>query len=236
MMNVNTMLAGLKELVNNPTPRIAVGLCLDVSSSMKGAPIRELNKGVQEYLAQMRGDDMTRYSVETAVVTFATEVNRLSDFRLPDDVQLPEMTAEGTTHMGDGLMEILDQLDKRKSQYKATGVDYYQPMLVVMSDGHPNGNRETLEKAIGRISQLTQHRKLTVVAVGIGPDADLNTLARVSPMAPPVRLDGIKFHEFFVWLSQSVAEIAMSQPDEETGPDRNALAALAAEVWPAKGL
>ena len=38
-MDYNTMLAGLRELVDNPTPRVPVGLCLDVSSSMYGQPI-----------------------------------------------------------------------------------------------------------------------------------------------------------------------------------------------------
>lgn len=236
MMNVNAMLAGLKDLVNNPTPRIAVGLCLDVSSSMNGTPIQELNQGVQQYLSQIREDDMTRYSAETAVVTFATDVKCLSDFKLPDDIQVPAMVPAGTTHMGEGLTEALNRLEKRKSQYKATGVDYYQPMLVVMSDGKPNGDKEVLEKAIDRIERLTRSRKLTVVAVGVGPQADMNTLARISPLSPPVRLDNVKFREFFVWLSQSVAEIAVSQPGEEAGPDMKALAALAAEAWPAKSL
>ena len=236
MKNVNDMLAGLNDLVNNPTPRIAVGLCLDVSGSMGGAPIEELNRGVEEYLSQMRSNDMTRYSAETAVVTFASDVKKLSGFKLPDDIHLPEMTAYGNTYMGEGLMEILDQLDRRKQQYKATGVDYYQPMLVVMSDGRPNGSWDTLEDAIERISELAQNRKLTVAAVGIGPQADMETLARISPITPPVRLDEIQFHEFFAWLSQSVAEISASQPDCESGPDMDALAALAAEVWPSQSL
>lgn len=45
------------------------------------------------------------------------------------------MEAEGMTCMGEGLSLALDLLKKRKAKYKATGVDYYQPILVVMSDG-----------------------------------------------------------------------------------------------------
>ena len=36
MNNYDTMLAGLKDLVDNPTPRVPVALCLDVSGSMTG--------------------------------------------------------------------------------------------------------------------------------------------------------------------------------------------------------
>lgn len=81
---------------------------------------------------------------------------------------MPEMEAEGMTCMGEGLSLALDLLEKRKAKYKATGVDYYQPILVVMSDGLPNGNRRVWDEAVERIRALCASRKLSVVAVGIG--------------------------------------------------------------------
>ena len=57
------------------------------------------------------------------------------------------MEAEGMTCMGEGLSLALDLLEKRKAKYKATGVDYYQPILVVMSDGLPNGKRRVWDEA-----------------------------------------------------------------------------------------
>ena len=36
-----------EDLVNNPTARVPVCLCLDISGSMDGDPIDELNKGVR---------------------------------------------------------------------------------------------------------------------------------------------------------------------------------------------
>ena len=50
MLPVNQMLAGLRDLVDNPTPRVPVILCLDVSSSMQGRSIAELNGGIQQFL------------------------------------------------------------------------------------------------------------------------------------------------------------------------------------------
>ena len=42
----NNMLLRMEDLVNNPTPRVPVCLCLDVSGSMSGSAIDELNQGV----------------------------------------------------------------------------------------------------------------------------------------------------------------------------------------------
>ena len=236
MQNYNLMLAGLRDLVNNPTPRIPVALCLDVSGSMDGEPIRELNAGVQQYLTEMRSDDLTLYSAETAVVSFADEAECAADFNTADRLQVPELEAGGLTNMGAGLTLALDLLEQRKDQYKTTGVDYYQPILVVMSDGNPNGSRAVMEEAVSRIRQQAEARRLTVVAVGIGPGADMDMLARVSPRQQPVRLSVLQFREFFAWLSRSVASVSASMPGDEPDLDMEDLQALAAEPWPEGGL
>lgn len=111
-------------------------------------------------------------------------------------------------------------------------MDYYQPILVVMSDGHPNGDRKVWEETTERIRELGTARKLSVVAVGIGNDADMEMLAKVSPRQRPVRLNGLQFREFFAWLSRSVANVSASLPGEEPNVDLEALEALSAEPWP----
>lgn len=232
MNNYDTMLAGLKDLVDNPTPRVPVVLCLDVSGSMSGVPIRELNAGVGQYLSEMQSDELTRYSVETALVTFSTGAECVADFEMADRIQAPELEANGITCMGEGVELSLNLLEQRKTAYKATGVDYYQPILVLMSDGAPNGDPRVLNKAAQRAQELCKQRRLTVVAVGIGPNADLEMMALFTPKQRPVRLNELQFREFFAWLSQSVANVSASLPGDETDLDLEALEALEAEPWP----
>ena len=232
MMNYNAMLCGLRDLVDNPTPRVPVLLCLDTSGSMVGDPIRELNLGVRKYLEEMKGNDLTRCSVETAVVSFDDSADCVADFDTADRLQVSEMEAGGMTCMGEGLSLGLDLLEKRKAQYKATGVDYYQPILVVMSDGYPNGDRKVWEETTERIRALCTSRKLSVVAVGIGNDANMEMLAKVSPRQRPVRLNGLRFREFFAWLSRSVANVSESLPGDEPDMDMDAFQTLSAEPWP----
>ena len=43
----SNLLLRREDLINNPTARVPVCLCLDVSGSMNGAPIKELNDGVR---------------------------------------------------------------------------------------------------------------------------------------------------------------------------------------------
>ena len=234
-MNYNTMLAGLRDLVDNPTPRVPVALCLDVSSSMMGQPIQELNAGLQQFLDELRQDDLTCSAAEAAVVTFGSGAACVADFATVDQLQVAELQANGLTYMGEGLELALDLLEQWKARYKTSGVDYYQPILVVMSDGCPNGDPRVLHRAIDRIGQLTAGRRLTVVAVGLGEQADMEQLRRIGGHRT-VQLQGLQFREFFTWLSQSVSQVSASTPGDEPDVDLAALQSLAAQPWPTDSL
>lgn len=231
MENYNNMLAGLRELVDNPTPRVPVALCLDVSGSMRGQPIQELQQGLRKYRDEMLTDELTRFSAETALITFATDAECVSDFCTPDRMQLPALDADGLTAMGSALNLALDRLESRKQQYRSSGIDYYQPILVVMTDGQPTDPLVTRD-AVQRVRELAEKRKLTVIAVGIGPDADMTMLQKLCVRGKPVRLSAMQFREFFAWLSASVSGVSASTPGEEAPLDLMQLAALSAEPWP----
>ena len=111
--------------------------------------------------------------------------------------------------------------------YSNAGVLYYQPWLVLMTDGQPNGRQEELERAIDRVSEMVTQRKLTVFPIGIGADADMTVLARFSPNRPPLRLRGLSFKEFFEWLSKSVSRVSRSTPGDKVKLDLDGLAGWA---------
>lgn len=209
-------LMGKDDLINNPTARVPICLCLDVSASMMGNPINELNRGVKLFYDSIKNDEIASYSAEISIVTFGKNgVECIADFLSmcisPDP---PILTANGLTPMGEAVNMALDLLEQRKQAYKIAGVDYYQPWLVLMTDGIPNGKASELSRAIARTADLVNNRKLTVFPIGIGNDADMGVLARFSPKRVPLRLQGLKFCEFFAWLSKSVSTTSQSIPGE----------------------
>ena len=206
----------LDDLVNNPTARVPVCLCLDVSGSMEGDPIRELNEGVRQFYEAIREDEVALYAAEICIVTFGHKgAQCIVDFAgLEHQPEAPVLTANGMTPMGEAVNLALDLLEQRKNAYKDKGVDYYQPWLVLMTDGEPNGDKNELARSINRTVDMIDSKKLTIFPSGIGEDADMDTLARFSPKRTPLRLKGLCFREFFQWLSQSVSCTSTSMPGE----------------------
>ena len=203
------------DLVANPTARVPICLCLDTSGSMHGAPIAELNSGVRHFLDAVRADEIAQWSAEVVVVTFGPDVAKLLDFGPVQKQQVPVLSANGGTPLAGAVQLALDTLDERKREYQGNGVDYYQPWLVLMTDGNPTDPPHEVDTAAARTAELVRGRKLSIFAIGIGGAADMDALRRFSPTRQPLRLQGLKFKEFFEWLSKSVQVVSRSTPGQD---------------------
>lgn len=219
---------GLLELIENPTPRVPVSLCIDTSASMTGEKIRELVSGINLFYSAIREDDDAHDAAEVSIVEFNSGANLIQDFASIEHLKtIDSINPSGLTYMGEGVALALDTLEKRKALYSNNGVLYYQPWLVLMTDGQPNGDSSALEAAVKRVVDLAERKKITVFAIGIGADADMSVLQRFSPNRPPLRLQGLNFKEFFEWLSKSVARVSQSTPGDAVKLDLEGLAGWA---------
>lgn len=219
---------GADDLVENPTPRVPVSLCIDTSGSMLGDKIRELIEGVNLFYDAIDEDDDAHDAAEVSIVEFNSAATLIQDYASIERLERIEtIDPSGLTFLGEGVNLALDTLEKRKSVYSGSGVLYYQPWLVLMTDGQPNGDPAELERAVQRVTELVAAKKLTVFPIGIGGDADMGVLAHFSPSRPPLRLQGLKFKEFFEWLSKSVSRVSRSTPGDTVKPDLEGLAGWA---------
>jgi uncharacterized protein YegL len=219
-----TLRIGVDDLVENPTPRVPVTLCLDTSGSMLGDKIRELVEGVNLFYDAIDEDDDARDAAEVSIVEFNSGANLSQDFAGVERLErIGKIEPTGATFLGEGVNLALDTLENRKSVYSQAGVLYYQPWLVLMTDGQPNGDPASLERAIQRVTDLVAAKKLAVFPIGIGSDADMDVLQRFSPKRPPLRLRGLSFKEFFEWLSKSVSRVSRSTPGDTVKLDLEGL-------------
>lgn len=201
------------DLIDNPTTRVPVVLCLDVSASMRGEKIQELNRGVKEFFNAVKNDDVAKYAVELCIVTFNHSAQKVLDFagieRQIDQFNTINLVASGNTAMGAAVNMALDLLEKRKQEYQDKGVDYWQPWLVLMTDGQPT---DVITSAAQRTAKLINEKKLTIFPIGIGDGANMEQLKKFSPTKEPLRLKGLMIAEFFDWLGKSVKTTSQSAP------------------------
>ena len=203
----------IDDLINNPTTRVPVVLCLDTSASMRGEKIDELNAGVKQFFNAVLSDDIAKYAVELCIVTFSSRATKILDFanieRQVESFKKTNLEASGCTAMGAAVNMSIDLLDARKKEYQDKGVDYWQPWLVLMTDGQPT---DDITNAAKRTSELVENKKLTIVPIGIGSGANMQRLQQFSPKREPLKLKGLMLSEFFDWLGKSVKTTSQSAP------------------------
>jgi uncharacterized protein YegL len=202
----------LEEMSDNPSARLPVCLALDTSGSMAGTKIHELNAALHTFFDTVRSDEMASISAEIAIVTFGGTAAKVMDFADVNRQRIPVFGANGGTEMGAGVAMSLEMLDQVKRLYSGLGQDYFQPWLVLMTDGEPT---DDINSAVQRCRELVARRKLTVFPIAIGKDANLQTLASFSPNLPPLRMESTDLRRFFAWLSRSISTASLSNPGDK---------------------
>jgi uncharacterized protein YegL len=206
----------MSELLNvefvNADPRCACMLLLDTSGSMGGAPIEALNLGLRTFQTELQNDELAARRVEVAIVTFGYNgVQQVQDFVTAGQFSAPTLSAGGNTPMGQAINTGLDLLHARKQIYKSNGVPYYRPWVFLITDGGPT---DEWHAGANRVKQEEGNKALSFFAVGVA-GANMQTLSQIA-VRQPLMLDGLKFVELFVWLSQSQRRVSGSKVGEQT--------------------
>jgi uncharacterized protein YegL len=195
---------------DNPEPRCACLLLLDKSGSMAGRKIDELNAGLRQFQEELLKDDLAAKRVEVAIVSFAP-LTIDNDFVSASAFSPPILEAQGDTPIGAAIMQGLSLLEARKTLYRQSGVAFYRPWIILMTDGGPT---DSISSAAAAIREGEASKKFAFFAVGVG-EANMQKLAEIS-VRQPVPMKGISFREFFLWLSSSMKTVSHSSPQAES--------------------
>lgn len=216
------------EIANPQHPHCATLLLLDVSGSMQGDKIRQLNEGLQVFKDEILQDDLARKRVDLAIITFGEDVKLVSDFTSVDALPDITLTASGLTPMGYALNMAMDKIEERKQEYKTKGIDYYRPWIFMITDGEPTDIKPSdpqWKALVSRIHTGEAEKKFLFFAVGVEP-ANMQILRELSPHTRlPLKLKKDKFREMFTWLSKSTRKTSASKVgdvvtlEDPTGPN-----------------
>ena len=198
---------GTDSFADNPEPRCPCLLLLDTSGSMAGAPIDQLNAGLADFKNALMDDSIAMKRVEVAVVTFGP-VKIESTFHTAPNFFPPIFTANSDTPMGAAIKQGLDMLRQRKDEYRANGIAYYRPWIILITDGAPT---DEWKSVTALIKDGEKSKSFVFFAVGIG-GADMNILRQINVDREPLKLQGLKFRELFKWLSDSMGGVSRSAP------------------------
>jgi uncharacterized protein YegL len=196
------------EFAENPEPRCPCILLLDTSGSMQGDSIEELNRGLQTFRDEIFNDSLSLKRVEIAVVTFGP-VRVLQDFATADQFRPPRLEASGETPLAAAVTRGLGLLKTRKQVLRENGIKLFRPWIFLITDGEPTDNWQNLPQII---REGEQSKSFSFFALGVR-QANFAVLRQIAAREP-LKLSGVRFREFFLWLSASLKNVSRSNPGD----------------------
>lgn len=199
-----------------PTAKpLPVILLLDVSGSMCGPKIQNLNAAVKEMLETFCDSESGETEIHVAIITFGAEVSLHQALTSASNISWHDLSAGGGTPLGTALKMAKTMIeDKDVIPSRA-----YRPTVVLVSDGRPGDNWKTpLQDFIneGRSSKCDR------MAMAIGADADEDVLGKFigNAEAPLLYAENAKqLRDAFKFVTMSVTMRTQSQnPNQVTKP------------------
>lgn len=210
----DTMPADMPDYTANPNQRTPCILVLDASASMEGEPIEELNQGLRDFIEDLQNDPTASSRVQVAAICVGGPsggADVIMDWTDASDLQPFELTAANLTPLGTGMSKALDMIEAQKEDFRANGINYTRPWLVMMSDGAPND--DGWEQAARKAREAEADKKCVIYPLAVG-EARRDVLQEFAE-TPVARLDGYKFRQFFKWLSNSMSAVSGKAPGDQ---------------------
>ncbi len=139
---------------------------------MAGPPIVAVNEGLELLYKLLMNDPVAKESVWISLIRFASRASQ--DPLMPIDVWLPPiLSAQGSRSTGAALLLLAESIEEDLRHSTPQQPGDYRPLVLLLTDGTPTDNY--LAPAT-RIKALQGNRKPTIVALGCGPNVDVDML------------------------------------------------------------
>ena len=184
-----------------PTAKpLPVVLLLDVSGSMSGDKIDNLNKAVKDMLNTFAEEEKMETEILVSVVTFGSQVELHLPYTKASQVEWSPLLADGMTPMGAALQMAKAMIEDKET----TPSRAYRPTVVLVSDGQPN---DSWERPLDQFITEGRSSKCDRMAMAIGRDAN-ETVLKCFIKGTPHELfyaeNAGQIHEFFQRVTMSV--------------------------------
>ena len=190
--------------------RLPIYFVVDISDSMVGEPIAQVEKGLRSIINELRGDPYALETVFVSVIAFAGKAEALCPLTELYKFQTPNLPIGEGTALGGALEYLMRDLDRSVQKTTAEVKGDWKPIVFLFTDGVPTDNPD---KAVEQWNRKYR-RACNLVAVSLGDGANTKVLSSLTENV--LRLGETtpkSFSTFFKWVTASIKTSSVSVSD-----------------------
>lgn len=193
--------------------RLPIYFLVDVSESMVGTPIEQVQQGMRTIIQNLRVDPYALETVFVSIIAFAGKAKVLSPLTELYKFYPPTFPIGGGTSLGAGLEALMNDIDSSVQKTTMEQKGDWKPIIFLFTDGNPTDNYQA---AFRRWNE--KYRKhCSLVAVSIGDNVNVLTLAQITDDILLLKdTDPESFSKFFKWVTASIKTTSMTVSEQAT--------------------
>lgn len=186
---------------------LPVILLLDVSGSMGGESIKQLNIAVKEMISDFASAEKNEVEILVSIITFGAKVLLHTPYTSAKDIEWQDLTVSGSTPMGTAFSMAKAMIEDKET----TPSRAYRPTIVLVSDGEPTDSWQQPLRALVNDGRSNKCDRMAMAIGGAASNTVLNEFISGTENKVFTAQDASQIQEFFKFLTMSVTTRTNSQ-------------------------
>jgi uncharacterized protein YegL len=197
--------------------RLPIYFLIDVSESMVGEPIEQVQDGMATIVKELRTDPYALETVWVSVIAFAGQSKTLAPLQEIISFYPPKFPVGSGTALSVGLGHLMVQLRKNTIPTTLEQKGDWKPIVFLFTDGVPTDNPRDVQGVIAEWKR-NWARSVNLVAVSFGKHTDNKMLAQLTDNVLYFdNADAGAYKQFFKWVTNSIKTSSLSVENNSTG-------------------
>lgn len=181
--------------------RLPIYFLIDISESMVGEPIEQVQEGIATIIKELKTDPYALETVWVSIIGFAGKSKVITPLQDVITFYPPKIPIGSGTSLSKGLDELMYSIDNEiiKTTYERKGD--WKPVIFLFTDGIPTDDST---RAVERWNSKYRG-KCNLIIISVGDNTNINLLGKLSEQVLLFKnTDTNSYKEFFKWVTASI--------------------------------
>ncbi|WP_298511212.1 TerY-C metal binding domain-containing protein [uncultured Kordia sp.] len=181
--------------------RLPIYFLIDVSESMIGNPIANVEKGIESIIRELKTNPVALETVWISIIVFAGKAKTIIPLQDIISFYPPKFPIGSGTSLGYGIEHLITTLDTDLVKTTREKKGDWKPIIFLFTDGVPTDDSS---KAINAWN-IKWRNMANMIAISLGSGADKNVLGQLTDNVLLFKDNDINSYKvFFKWVTDSI--------------------------------